>query len=322
MTESPYIRHGLKATNAGTLPWLEALHHATNPIVLWGRLARADPARWSESVVAPATPTFEQLLFAFKAIDLQVWADDLARLDDEMADGPITGREAVVQASALLTALDDAELLWYAARKAGCEPADLREQLDRAIRHLVHLADALVPAGERIQAMAFIIRPDLETHDPDLAATARKFVYLLDHLEKVEADGKPLAPWVIERQPGLVLPAQSPSSSGRIPALKTVFALAASSREAGPVVPPFRWHSADGTREARLDIPRYAPTHGLLFVEFDGADLAGQPVVLGGLRSVVDAQGRAAFAWEEIRAVERLLGYLRVGSAEEWTLRS
>jgi len=288
------------------------------------RLRSLDPRQILAQAERKLATEPDRIRRAVAMIDPGTWLTELARTDSAQDDGTLSEAEAARRASELLDELDDMELIWYAARGAGVEPAGLRADLDRCIRELVHQADLFGAIGVRVQALAFPLRADLPTHDPDLAVTARKLVHLLDLLEEAEADRAPLAPWAIPRQGGPPLPAGlTPEPTGRIPPRQPRYAIAATPDEERAAVPSFRWRSPDGRHTARLDIPQKAPANAPLYLEFSDLKLAGQAVLLGGLRSVIDEQGQAPFDWDEVRAVEAHLPLLLVGSVRgPWELLS
>jgi hypothetical protein len=273
-----------------------------------GVLAGADPggvlAR-AEAVIADRPAL---VAAAVGAADPDGWVLRVAAAGESR---PAAGADA---ARDLIDAFDDYELVWAAARAAGADPAELRERLDAAAALLAARPDVFLPAAVFTQAVGATIRPDLDAADPLLGRTAGTFAVLLDAIEAAEADARPLPPL------GVAVRAAAPPvpAAGLIPPLPPEYAIAAGAVPELPPVPPFRWRSPDGAAGARLDFPTRPPPDRLVHLRFRRVvPPAGARVLLGGLRGVVTADGRAGFDWEDVRAVEPILDTLLVGDGRD-----
>src|SRR5439155_24624099 len=90
-----------------------------------------------------------------------------------------------------------------------------------------------------------------------------------------------------------------------------------------PPVPPLEWRSPDRQRTAVLAVPRVPPDHRRLYLVITPADdLTGKPVLLGGLRAVVEAGGRVGFDWDDVVAIGAMVDHLQVGGRVAWTCLS
>lgn len=345
MKRSPFYRPSLAATRGDRLPWQEEVRgwldqaddwltglaagtdseRAHDLVALTGKLERLAPDLLTQLdgrgtqprlTAAVAAGGRELIDLALRVIDLDGWHEEMDAILQVAESPSADAAELVHWAAELLDELDDAELIWWAGRRAGLEPTGLRADLDQCVREVVRSESAFRHAGVFVQALARPILPDLADVDPDLAETTRKLVYLLDQLEEVEADLAPLPPWNLQEPPALVgriEPAADDAPPGVIPAFIPAPPIAARPSAEEPAVPAFRWKQAGQRGEARLLVPQKAPPDGKLYLEFSGGSFGGLAVVLGGLRGTVDPEGFAAFDWEELRAVEPFLDLLLVG---------
>jgi hypothetical protein len=311
----PYVRDALLATRAGlTDPallvdlWLDrflgllapgtssglAPEVAYDLTALFGRLLRCRPAlvaatgrgsAWDAAVSAQGHPAV-WLPLALRVPDPEGWlaeavtlagACDDAEPEDELAEW----------AEQLLTDLDDAELVAWAARREGVPDTTLEEGLTRCDAWLRRNLDRFFPAGVFVQGLGQTIRPDLPGLDLGLAATADKLVVLLDALEDMqECLGSPrLAPTILAEswqgfpEPTLALAAATAGAEGLFRRI---------------------WRSPSGAFEARLAVGPERPGADRVRVVFAAGDeapavLVGQSAWLAGLEAVIDVEGVADF---------------------------
>jgi hypothetical protein len=322
-TPNPYVRDTLPATRTeltdpGLLIdlWLdrllELIEGAGEPqgpgdvgdaVALFGRLKRCDPKRvagtgrqalWEAAAEAVERRLAEWLPPALGVPDPDGWLREAAALADA-CDDAAADAELGERAEQLLTDLDDADLVAWAARRCQMLPPALAEGLARCAEWLRHNPDRFFPAGVFIQGAAQTIRPDLPAFDLDLAGTADKFVLLLDALEEIQERMSPAAPpvtapegdWTGFPEPSLALAAAGPESGGLFRR---------------------RWRSPDGTFEALLVVGPEADAGSVRvnFLAGEGpAALEGQPTWLAECAATIDAAGNADFDRGALLAARR-----------------
>lgn len=317
-------------------------------VALFGRLSRVRP------ILIKATGLYDQWLTISQTINERLaemanhclnlinpagWleeAEELAKACDDGAEAD----ELAEWSETLLMDLDDAEVIVWAAEKAGLEEerwSGLSDQLRDCVRWLIENRDRFFPAAVFIQAVGQTIRPDLDEYDADLAGTTVKFILLLDALEEAQnllcvPKAQGIIPVVVKgpspittkpRQeppaPKIPLPAQVPWDFMPQP----MFALAARG-EVSPAVKRVRWWSPDGVYRAVLAVPAYAQPDAYLRVNFlrdeqPAVELVGEPVLLGGVVSVIGPEGNAEFPLQELinKRLESPFCTLAVGQMPE-----
>ena len=211
--------------------------------------------------------------------------------DDHLADW----------AGELLGDLDDADLVAWAARAARCPNLALEEGLSRCTAWLAENPDRFFPAGVLVQGVGQVLRPDLLAEDADLAATADKFVILLDALEDAEAAlASRASPSVVTTHRA----AERAKAWSWMPG--PTFALAAQVPAASGLT-RCRWRSPEGTFRAVLVANPADPsaTHvrvNFLMARALAAELAGQTAWLAGCPALIDAEGDADFTLADLAA--------------------
>lgn len=263
--------------------------------------------------------------------DCEGWLDE-ARLYCLTAD-ELEPAQRAGWAESLVTDLDDADLVLYAAESAGLADDVLANALAHCQRWFVdHVIDFLA-ASVWAQAVGMTLRPDLE-EEPGLCLTAEKYVRILDATAAMERElaGIDLPPLPIDalRPPwGMVeTPRQGPAV--RIPRfeIETPYALQAAAEEPVLYFPDLCWKSPDGRYEARLAIPRRIAGDTIeearltILNACDDQPLyeaQGWAVRLAGVSSMVDDQGRASFTWSDLHNVSGQPAVLEVGpNHEQW----
>lgn len=319
-----YVRPGLTATRLGTCEpdllvdlWLDRLLVVAEPaegldpdraydrLALWGRLLRCRPelirnaggsAAWNE-VHERTRGQLPDLATAASAVaDPDGWLREAVSLADTCDDGALEG-DLAEWAEQLLTDLDDADLVVYASHLAGLDCAALEQGLERCYTWLADNADRFFSCGVFVQALGQAMRPDLAVVDLDLAATADKFIVLLDALEDAETliapspitvGSLPTPEWPLIRQGSLAMAADVPVSAGLVRR---------------------RWRSPDGGYRALLVIDPAVEVASVRLNLFRGdesaTELAGAAVSLGGCPALVDANGHAEWAVEDLLRAER-----------------
>jgi hypothetical protein len=230
------------------------------------------------------------------------WLRAATELANACDDGEDESRTADLAAD-LLEDLDDADLVAWAARSTGIADtvlASLEEGLTRCRLWLADNPDRFFTAGVLIQGIGQTLRHDLVAVDADLAATADKFILLLDAIEDAEAA---LTPRLAVTR---TVPGRSAEAWSWMPG--PMLALAADN-VAHPGLARRRWCSPDGRSQALLVIDRGDSSARSVRVRFRGdqglAELAGQTAWLAGVASTIDPQGNADFALSALVAARQ-----------------
>lgn len=314
MNPNPYIRPNLpgeapeprgRALLASWVAVLDELARLPAPsageafrrVALAGKVARTDPATRS-------LDDHRLIALATSACDATGWQDRLARHVDHGTGDVVT----------LLDELDDMELVSAAATRVGL-PTPLPNP-DACVGRLVDELGGVPEVTDHARAIGITLRPDLPETDPVLARTAEKFVALLDVAEAELLDEVPLPPL---RLPSAGPAPTPPPKPGRIPALRGEFAFKAGTPPTElPPVPPYQWRGPGGER-AMLAVPRMPPPDRTLALVISPVDCQrGKPVLLGGLRGVVNENGVAKFNWDDVVAIGAKIEDLFVGSGAVW----
>lgn len=314
---------------------------------LLDQLAAAETIAWADA--ATSRLRTEDLQAAMKVCDLDSWVGDAEKLGLSAEDW-MEPSDRAAWAEAVLTDLDDADLVLCLAERKEVFDDRLADRLASCNAWVADHAELFLPAGVWVQAVGQTIRPDLPEQDVGLAVTAEKFVNLLDTLEDAEADGdyrnirpfdSSLAKQLWQKAAdslghGLpvgdgrpVLRRPSVADSWLPPAYAPLVA-AAAEEDVPEFLGPFFWNSPDASVEARLVIPARstAGESENVVVTFhrlvDGcraADLAGTPVLLSTVAGVIGTDGTAVFVLGQLRAACQP-PTLRVGSQQtEWHMR-
>lgn len=314
---------------------------------LIGQLDGADALAWAESQVGRlAPPMLEQALRVF---DGDAWLTKAAKLSESYEDW-IESAERSSWAEVVLTDLDDADLVLCAAEEMGGVNEEVADKLAECSAWAVDHADVFLSAGVWVQAVGETMRPDLAEFHAGSALTAEKYVSLLDELEVAEgemsyADVRPMDSEVAKElwrraseevrlqqppEPPDVTPLP-PQTPAWLPPLWTP-QMAAAARAARPrFLDALKWRSPDGSMEARLVLPEL-PQRGeeepvrVTFHRLARGDravgLAGTPVNLASVPSVIAEDGSAVFVLGRLRAAGQE-PVLRVGPEHRrWALLS
>ncbi len=367
MNDSPYIFPELTATRGG-IPdplvevdsWLSQLQdlldtgpetadEAYDLLALWAKLRRVRPELIEQlsgrevSAQATAVLTARGTEWASRALTIPNpprWLEGTQALEQAFEQVG-TAEQRSRLAECLLTDLDDATLVLYAARWLGVEDRDLESDLTPCLDWLAANAELFLPAAVHIQAVGMALRPDLSEFDYGLAVTALKYLDMLCVMEAAEdelalAHVPQLAPSDARR-----LAAECQQQRERIAAVAaTYLSLAAKLRdrmrhlplaragEAGPQASLlwWVWSSPAGDLTARLTISPEPVGDARVMLEFlDAAQervtgLAGQPVMLHGVPTSIDPSGKATFRLSQLLETDQPL-VLRVGTEQiEWRL--
>jgi hypothetical protein len=319
MTSNLYIRPTLTATARGTIDpqglvarWERELRDSVpseipadnlRRVALHGRIARATPGLLPDPHI-----TVSESTIAFLGDNLAKWRERFLHALDDFLD-----------MKKMIEELDSFELVWAVAERAGIAPAELRISLDECVDLLVASAPELLGASEYVQTVAATFSPNLATENPILARTTEKFVVLLDVMDATERDEAPLPAL---RVPPVEPAPPTPAQPGRIPALPVGFPLAAGASIELPAVAPYEWRNTQKGKTkhvATLVVPQVPPQSRELKLLVD-PEYVGRPVLLGGLRGKVDANGVATFDWDDVVAVGMLVEHLVIGSGPPWEL--
>jgi hypothetical protein len=291
-------------------------------VALFGRLRRCAPEvvaatgrlpEWRRAAADVAGRLDDLLRGALLVPDPEGWLREAQALADD-CDDDADEADLGEHAEQLLTDLDDADLVAWAAERQGLLPGALRDGLARCATWLHDSPDRFFPAGVFVQGLGQTVRADLPAVDLALAGTADKLVLLLDALEDVEGRlGLPVVSpageddWAGFPEPGLALAAKTPAAEGLFRR---------------------RWRSPDGAAEALLVAGPDAPGADSVRVNFQAGEevpaaLVGRPAWLAGLRATIDPDGNADFpraALLEARREGRALA-LEVGEQRQaWRL--
>ena len=136
------------------------------------------PARRTRTIAGPAGR-------ALTRPNPAAWLGE-ARQFEEAFDSVIDHAELPVWAEHLLTDLDDATLVAWAARHFGAADDELETQLRDCETWLEEHADLFLACAVYVQGVGQTLRLDLPDADWYLARTADKFVVLLDEQEAAE----------------------------------------------------------------------------------------------------------------------------------------
>lgn len=164
-------------------------------IGLYGRLARVPEhlfngrfEEWWEAADKVEENRISLIERALEELSPSGWLEEAQELADACDDGA-DASELSEWAESLLTDLDDAELIIWAAERAGVAEERCNQvinELRECFQWLTDNRDRFFAAGVFIQATAQTFLPDLEERDPDLALSTIKYVLLLDALEEAE----------------------------------------------------------------------------------------------------------------------------------------
>jgi hypothetical protein len=262
-------------------------------------------------------------------------ARDLEAAYDEAAD-PVA-RSAL--AERLLTDLDDAELVAYAAERCGLVDAALEKELTRCRAWLADHADLFLAASVHVQAVAQALRPELAELDYGLALTALKYERLLDEAEAAEEAlavkrvsslpsqevAEAARQFRQEREAARALLAVGLLLNHYRRALRRPAAFSGSPQEpAAETV--IKWVSPGRDMVAYLPLPgesEEAWTVAFYTASGEAAShLAGEPVFLDGVPARVTPSASANFTGQDLAAVSELGLCLEVGADRtRWELQ-
>jgi hypothetical protein len=367
MVDSPYVRSNLAATRAripdpaievecrlDRLEEILALAGSSLPatdcydlLALWAWLERLRPEflvqQGAEAEAAAAAQAVreggeelarEALTMPNPAAWLQE-ARDLEAAYDEAADPVVRS----TLAERLLTDLDDAELVAYAAERCGLTDAGLEQELTRCRAWLADHADLFLAASVHVQAVGQALRPELAELDYGLALTALKYEQLLNAAEAAEAALaterlSPLPRQVVaeavkrfrqEREaPRLLLTVGLLLDHYRR-TLRHRAAFSGSPQEP-PVETVIKWVSPPRDMVAYLPLPgegEEAWTVAIYTASGQVAShLAGEPVFLDGVPARITPSGSATFTGKDLAAASELGLRLEVGADRtRWELK-
>jgi hypothetical protein len=325
--ETPYVRPSLTATRLGVPDaallvdlWLDRFieeseggsrigaERAYEVLAHFGRLERSRPdlleATGRADVSSRERSRLRSRMGELARLALVVpeptgWLRAAAGLADACDDGADESRTAELAAD-LLEDLDDAELVAWVARSVGLADPALEEGLARCRLWLVDNPDRFFPAGVLIQGIGQTLRPDLVAVDADLAATADKFILLLDAMEDAEA--------VLTPRPAVARTVLDRSAEAWSWMPGPMLALAADN-VAPPGLTRRRWRSPDGRVQALLVIDRGDSSARSVRVRFRTdqgvTELAGQTAWLAGIAATIDPQGNAEFDLSALEAARQ-----------------
>lgn len=368
----PYIRHNLEATRAG-IPdaaaevawWLDRLEdvlrdagpavtaEAPGPQEAYDWLALAAKLRRVRSELIEECGGVEELQRAWAKLDghgaelarralsvlnPRAWLE-AAREFDRSLDDPLDEHAEIEGAVELIEDLDDAELVLAAAQRFGVEADELEAGVQDCVGWLCRHADVVLAASVYVQAVGMGMRPDLESQDYGLAATALKFVHLLDAAVAAEADltlanVEPLPAAVVqgliehysrERYGAAILAAAW--LCRRLSAYRPTLATASSERELG--VQRWVWTDPEGGTYARLVVPDPSvcgpdERTPLIFLRMSddspATELGGQKIRIGRLEATIEESANVPFTVGQLAEAGTALT-LHVGvDRREWKL--
>lgn len=216
MTESPYIRQNLWATQSGAVDpqaeleaWVSEtrdLLDATdavqpeprcfNLIANYGRFRRLRTELLNEQDLKQVKRELEGYLSTqseeWTNLALQVpnplaWLSDVEAYEqnDDQPENPLVDSEIACN---LIEDLDAVDLVCWFARTRGLGSEPLEQELEQCHFRLAMQPGTFLPASVYVQAVGQLLRPDLPDFDRELALTARKFIVLLDSFLASERD--------------------------------------------------------------------------------------------------------------------------------------
>ena len=164
-------------------------------------------------------------------------------------------------------------------------------------------------AGEYKEVLPWWLDGTLEKVDQQITEYCRRTLPSGEVWRKMMGIQIPSPPEV--QQPELVRPAVSFRRRWHevIVQLPAPMAMAAKPAVEAPEIAVAHWRSPDGKYQADLPIPLRPVVGEKVYVKIvrtvdnlEAVELAGQPVVLAGLQTVLDEKGRAAFSLEDLQA--------------------
>lgn len=170
-------------------------------LTAYGRLCRVDSIRVEAGYDAMRRVSRRLKRFVEESMEcaescLDGWLDEAKELASsyEQAisnarDKDVDVNELAYKAESLLIDLDDAELVIWAARKAGIKDlfwsSSVGEQIKKCSEWLAENPSTFFPAGEFVKEVCEHLRDDLD-EDPGLAATATKFRLILNAMNEAD----------------------------------------------------------------------------------------------------------------------------------------
>lgn len=216
MTESPYIRHHLWATQSGAVDpqaeleaWVSETRElldatdAVQPeprcfylIANYGRIRRLRTELLDEQDLKQVKRELERHLgtqseewtnLALQVPNPPAWLSDVKVFDEaiEESDNLLTQAETACN---LIEDLDAVDLVCWFARTRGLGSKSLEQELEQCHFRLALQPGTFLPASVYVQAVGQLLRPDLPDFDRELARTAQKFIVLLDEFLANERD--------------------------------------------------------------------------------------------------------------------------------------
>jgi hypothetical protein len=176
--------------------WLngEALAHY-DLIANAGKILRARQALRTPYVEAALRRAWEYLAehsqecidFALKVPDVAAWRKQLDFLLETIEDPGAEDKAEIDLASRLVSDLDDAQVVWAMSTRFGESHFNLLDELESAESSLLAHEDIALNAAFFVQSIASVVEPTIVTNDPVFGNTAKKFIALLDRIEKALA---------------------------------------------------------------------------------------------------------------------------------------
>ncbi|MEM4360015.1 MAG: hypothetical protein QXT45_05765 [Candidatus Bilamarchaeaceae archaeon] len=155
-------------------------------VAAYGKLCRVDPTYIEDwrPIEKVSAVVGELARTAIEDMNPDGWieeAEELAKVCDDGADAD----EIAHWSESLLVDLDDADLIIWAAEKAGL-PEEVwvgaEEKLLKCTRWLFENPDRFFPARDFVMSMHKLFRSDIDDVDTDLASTTVKYLILIDAL--------------------------------------------------------------------------------------------------------------------------------------------
>ncbi|MBI2806672.1 MAG: hypothetical protein HYX68_16960 [Planctomycetes bacterium] len=245
--------------------------------------------------------------------DPAAWSEEARQLDASYEEDWLPDERSRF-AERLLTDLDDAELVCLTAARLGKRGTALEKELEGCRAWCLHHADLFLAASVHVQAVGATLIPDLLEQDPGLALTALKYEAVMNAAEEVEAElgmeaveplpaavVRPLVRRFLEQRAAIAADLQKFVFVANALVQRIRHRPMARARDEGePKSQSWEW-AGPGGHHARLTIsldPVEAERVALAIIGPDhqrATDLAGQPVVLNGVESLVDKSGKAVF---------------------------